>query len=142
MGPCARVPMMALQVLVVEDLADMRARIAGVVAEVAGCELAAEAASVREALARLAAGGIDICVLDLELPDGAGVAVLGAARRLERPPAVIVFTAVAPARVARRCLALGALACLGKSGGLKPLRAALVRAVACVNESAELGARA
>jgi CheY-like chemotaxis protein len=50
----------------------------------------------------------DLVILDIQMPDGDGVAVLGAAKRLEPAPVVMVLTNSADAYHRLRCEAAGA----------------------------------
>jgi two-component system, NtrC family, response regulator HydG len=62
----------------------------------------------REALARLGAGGFDVVVTDLRMPEVDGLAVLRAARALPSPPEVVLMTAFATAESAVAAMKAGA----------------------------------
>jgi DNA-binding response OmpR family regulator len=81
---------LAPKILLVEDEAPIRAGLAERL-KAEGYRVL-EADGVAAALAALAAHP-DLIVLDRRLPDGEGLDVLAAARRLARPPAVIVVSA-------------------------------------------------
>ncbi len=62
----------------------------------------------REAVARLEAGGFDVVVTDLRMPEVDGLAVLRAARALQAPPEVVLMTAHATAESAVAAMKAGA----------------------------------
>jgi two-component system response regulator DesR len=64
------------RVVIVEDHAATRARLAQIVADHPALELAVAVASLAEGRAALAAGrGVDVALIDLDLPDGNGIAI-------------------------------------------------------------------
>ncbi|MGO9750791.1 MAG: response regulator [Solirubrobacteraceae bacterium] len=78
-----------IRVVVVDDHHLFRA---GVKAELAGrFEIVGEAASATDAVAVIAASAPDVVLLDVHLPEGGGVAVLGAFQR-GSPPAVLALS--------------------------------------------------
>ena len=84
-------------------------------AETRGVEVAGEAASVSDALARLPAGRPDAVLVDLRLPDGDGFEVIRAAKALTPTPVVVVLTSYAYPQLEARGLAAGADWFLDKS---------------------------
>ena len=106
----------SLEVLVVDDNA-INARVATVALERLGHRLVV-AGSGREALARLARGGIDIVLMDVQMPEMDGLEATRAIRAAEAPRhehlAIIGLTAQALAGDAERCLAAGMDAYLPK----------------------------
>jgi len=83
----------ALSVLIVDDEAPARERLARLIGEIAGLRLAGEAATGREALARVEELHPDVVLLDVRMPDMDG---LEAARHLAvmpAPPAIVFTTA-------------------------------------------------
>ena len=62
----------------------------------------------REAVTRLGAGGFDVVVTDLRMPEVDGLAVLRAARALPAPPEVVLMTAHATAESAVAAMKAGA----------------------------------
>jgi len=93
---------------VVEDSEIVRTRLVAMLAETRGVELAGEAASVADALARLPGGRADAVLVDLRLPDGDGFAVIGAAKALTPAPVVVVLTNYAYPELEAQGLAAGA----------------------------------
>jgi DNA-binding NarL/FixJ family response regulator len=78
-APDSAAPARRLTVFLVDDHAMFRA---GVRAELgAHVDVVGEASSVAEAIARIAATGPDVVLLDVHMPDGGGRAVLDALRR-------------------------------------------------------------
>ena len=83
--------------------------------EMRGVEVAGEAASVADAVARLAVGRPDAVLVDLRLPDGDGFEVIRAAKALTPTPVVVVLTSYAYPQLEARGLAAGADWFLDKS---------------------------
>jgi DNA-binding NarL/FixJ family response regulator len=80
------------RVLILEDLAETRAWLAQIVATAfAGCTVT-EASSVAEGLAAARAGGHDLALVDLGLPDGSGLDVVRMLRRHDPGALVVVAT--------------------------------------------------
>jgi two-component system, NarL family, response regulator DevR len=104
-----------LRVFVVEDSEIVRTRLVAMLAETRGVELAGEAASVADALARLPAGRPDAVLVDLRLPDGDGFDVIRAAKALMPTPVVVVLTSYAYPQLEARGRAAGADWFLDKS---------------------------
>jgi two-component system response regulator HydG len=74
----------------------------------AGLE-ALSAATGAEAIARLAIGGIDLCLVDLQGPDIDGIGVLAAARECTPPAAVVILTSQGTVHEAVSALRAGAV---------------------------------
>ena len=100
------------RVLVVDDLDD-QASSAAVLLMYHRFE-ARTARTAREAVAVARAFRPHVVVLDLGLPDGDGVDVIGQLRQLPEPPAVVVVTGHTDATRRRTALEAGAAACLLK----------------------------
>lgn len=83
-GPCT--------LLIVEDEARTRARLAAVVSAQAGLRLQGAVATLAEARTAIAAQVPEVLLLDLGLPDGSGVELIVETRRLARPPEVLVIS--------------------------------------------------
>lgn len=84
-------------------------------AETRGVEVAGEAASVADAVARLPAERPDAVLVDLRLPDGDGFEVIRAAKALTPTPVVLVLTSYAYPALEARGRAAGADWFLDKS---------------------------
>lgn len=95
-APASEAPdLQGVKVLVVENVADLRELIVGLLAEARATAVAA--ASVDEALARLATDRPHVIVGDLEMPDDAGYTLIRAVRGLDagdggQTPAVALTT--------------------------------------------------
>jgi DNA-binding NarL/FixJ family response regulator len=81
-----------MQVLIVDDSALVRRRLAEMLGHVAHVTVAGEAGSVAEALEKIRLLHPDVVVLDLHLPDGDGVAVLESVKRAVPAPVVIMLS--------------------------------------------------
>jgi DNA-binding NarL/FixJ family response regulator len=99
-----------LRVILVEDSARIRARIAESLSEMPNVRIAGEAETEREAISLLERGDWDAVVLDLQLKQGTGISVLKALRKLARAAGtrVIVFTNYSFPQYRERSMALGA----------------------------------
>jgi len=99
----------------VEDSEIVRTRLVAMLAETRGVELAGEAASVADALARMPTGHPDAVLVDLRLPDGDGFDVIRAAKAMTPTPVVVVLTSYAYPQLQQQGLAAGADWFLDKS---------------------------
>ena len=98
-----------LRVVIVEDSAMIRARLAETLTENPNLEIVGQVETEAEAVALLRQGEWDATVLDLQLKKGTGLGVLKALAQDKRPEAkVIVFTNFAFPQYKDRSLQLGA----------------------------------
>jgi two-component system LytT family response regulator len=81
----------ALRVLLADDEALARKRLARLLAEIEGVTLVAECVDAEEALARVRSGGVDVALLDIHMPGLTGIDALG--MMSNGGPAVIFCTA-------------------------------------------------
>ena len=93
-----------------------------------GVEIAGEAASGAEALGRAAARDVDVVLLDLELPDMDGLAVLRRLREIDARLPVLVVTMHQDPALVRRAVEAGATGYVLKGIGRSELLAS-IRAV-------------
>jgi len=105
----------ALRLFLVEDSADVRRRILELLWEIGGVEVVWAAESVGESREVLAHLHLDLALVDLRLPDGSGLDVLGMIRGCQADATVIVLTALETPQMRRACLDAGADYFLGKS---------------------------
>jgi two-component system, NarL family, response regulator DevR len=110
-----------VQVFIVDDSALVRQRLAELLLDVDNVKLVGEAATVAEALARIPAVCPDFVLLDIRMPDGDGIGLLGELKRLDRPPVVGMLTNYPLEPYRQRCLALGADFFWDKSHDLEAL---------------------
>lgn len=106
---------MTLHVLVLDDEPAVRQILAATL-EKAGCDVE-QASCVREAHAKLAAGGIDVAFCDICLPDGNGIDVVRQARASGLETRFIMVTAFASIDTAIEAMRAGAADYI-----IKPLR--------------------
>ncbi len=83
----------ALAVLVVDDEAPARERLARLVGEIDGARVIGEAATGREALDKVQALAPDVVLLDVRMPDMDGIETARHLSALPQPPAVVFTTA-------------------------------------------------
>ena len=82
-----------MKLLLVDDEPPARARLAAMLAEIGGVELAGEAANGRDSVERAAALGVDAVLMDIAMPVMDGLEAARHIARLEPRPAVIFCTA-------------------------------------------------
>lgn len=115
------------RVLVVDDEADIRELIDLTLARMG---LATECVgSVAEARAALAAGGFQLCLTDMRLPDGEGLEIVRLITEHHPQTPVAVITAYGSAENAVAALKAGAFDYLAKPVGLEQLRALIKSAL-------------
>lgn len=114
--------------LVVEDQASVRQWLTGLVREQLDCPQVLEAGRVDEALALISRGPAPaLALVDLNLPDGDGVEVIRALRRLPQPATVVVTTVYDDDQHVFPALAAGAQGYLLKEQGTAALARQLRR---------------
>jgi DNA-binding response OmpR family regulator len=121
------------QILLVDDDADI-AKLVQHILKINGMTPAIQVSSGREALAALA--GVDIVLLDQQLPDTSGLDVLDAIRARPAPPAVVMITAHGNESLAAAALRRGADDYLAKDAALPDM---LPQIVERVRRTRELG---
>ena len=96
--------------VIVEDSAIIRARLAETLAEIPNVKIVGEAETETAATALLGSGGWDAAILDLQLKQGTGLGVLKKLRQEGRPAGtkVIVFTNFAFPQYRDRSMFFGA----------------------------------
>jgi CheY-like chemotaxis protein len=99
------------RILLIEDSAVLTRRLVDLLSEPGRVEVAAQATTQSEAVSRLQQSAFDVLVVDIELAEGNGVAVIRAARQLYPPdaqPLIVVLTNYASDFVRDHCFAAGA----------------------------------
>jgi len=117
------------RILLIEDSAVLTRRLIDLLSEPGRIEVAAQAATQAEAVSRLQAGAFDVLVVDIELAEGNGVAVIRYARQLYPPdaqPLIVVLTNYASDFVRDHCFAAGADYFLDKMRDIALLKAVVV----------------
>ncbi|HEX5514535.1 MAG TPA: response regulator, partial [Gammaproteobacteria bacterium] len=82
-----------MKILIVDDEAPARQRLAGLVQAVGGHELVGEAATGADAVAACERLKPDVVLLDIRMPGGDGLEAAARINRIAEPPAIIFVTA-------------------------------------------------
>jgi len=117
------------RILLIEDSAVLTRRLIDLLSEPGRIEVAAQAATQAEAVSRLQQAAYDVLVVDIELAEGNGVAVIRAARQMYPPdaqPLIVVLTNYASDFVRDHCFAAGADYFLDKMRDIALLKAVVV----------------
>ena len=128
---CNGSPGPARRILLVEDSAVLSRRLVDLLCEPGLLEVAGQAATQTEALVRLGEGSYDVLVVDIELAEGNGVAVIRQARALypaDLQPLIVVLTNYASDFVRDHCFAAGADYFLDKMRDIALLKAVVADA--------------
>jgi DNA-binding NarL/FixJ family response regulator len=102
-----------IRLLLVDDHATLREPLAFMLDREPEFEVVAQADSLAEA--RRAFDGVDIAIVDLDLPDGSGIELIGELRAVNPRGAVLILTASAEREVHARAVEAGAAGVLHKS---------------------------
>jgi DNA-binding NarL/FixJ family response regulator len=97
-----------MQVMIVDDSRLVRERLVELLDGIADVEIVGQATTVAEGIAALTTLHPDFVLLDLQMPDGDGTAVLDAAKHLAHPPIVAMLTNYPLPQFRKRCLKAGA----------------------------------
>ncbi|HUI61068.1 MAG TPA: response regulator transcription factor [Steroidobacteraceae bacterium] len=117
------------RVLLIEDSAVLTRRLIDLLSEPGRIEVAAQATTQSEAVSRLQETAYDVLVVDIELAEGNGVAVIRHARQIYPPdaqPLIVVLTNYASDFVRDHCFAAGADYFLDKMRDISLLKAVVV----------------
>jgi len=118
------------RVLLVDDHALVRRGVRQLLADEVPEVEVEEASTAAEAEQRLLAGGFDLAIVDLNLPDQSGLSLLTVAGTLANPPAILILSVYPESDFGLRCLRLGASGYLCKEGVAEELVAAVRKALA------------
>jgi CheY-like chemotaxis protein len=113
------------RILLIEDSAVLSRRLVDLLSEPGRVSVTAQAATQSEALLRLQEATYDVLVVDIELAEGNGVAVIRQVRQLYPPeaqPLVVVLTNYASDFVREHCFAAGADYFLDKMRDISQLK--------------------
>lgn len=97
-----------LRVLIVDDSATIRVRLAELLGEIEKIEVVGEAANAGEGLEMARRLRPDVVTLDVRMPGQSGLEVIGQIKQLEPSPTVIVLTNFPYPAYRNRALDLGA----------------------------------
>jgi DNA-binding NarL/FixJ family response regulator len=106
---------MAIRTILVEDNAAIREALIPALAEMAGADVIATAETAAEAILALASHDWQLAVVDLQLKQGTGLAVLRAGQGRAPYQHMIGLTNYATTEIRRRCIEAGADAVFDKS---------------------------
>ena len=116
-----------MRVLLVDDHASFRQPLAFMIDFDPEFQVVAQAGSLADARAAIAAHAIDAALLDLDLPDGSGLDLIGPLRQAHPEAGVIVLSAAANTRYRALAIEAGAAGFVPKSAGITDVIAALRR---------------
>ena len=105
----------SLKVFIVDDSADIRARLRAILSESEGVEVIGASGEARPALHAILALKPHVVILDLNLPDESGLEILEPIKQATFSPAVIVLTNYPYPAYRQRSLHVGADYFLDKS---------------------------
>ncbi len=118
------------RILLVDDHASARQPLAILLGRESGIDVVAQAGSLAEARAALAATEIDVAVVDLGLPDGDGAGLVKDVCATNPHGAVLVLTAETDRARLARAVEAGASGVLNKAAPLDEIIAAVRRVAA------------
>jgi DNA-binding NarL/FixJ family response regulator len=116
-----------IRLLLVEDHAVFRQSLAFMLEQEADFTVVAQASSVAEARAHLAERAIDVALVDIDLPDGSGVAVIQTLQGVNPQGRALVLTGSASHQELARAVEAGASGLLRKTAPLEEIVAATRR---------------
>ncbi len=97
-----------LRVLIADDSALMRERLAALLFELKDVELVGQARDAHEAFEAIRLLKPDVAILDVRMPKGNGITVLEALKACEVCPVIIMLTAFPYPQYREKCLEAGA----------------------------------
>lgn len=97
-----------VRVVIADDSAPVRKRLAAFLRTVGGVEIVGQAQDAAEAITSVRQLKPDVIILDIRMPGGGGIGVLEDLRKEEPPPVVIMLTNYPFAQYRRKCLEAGA----------------------------------
>jgi len=116
-----------IRVMLVEDQGLVLGALAALLEIEDDLSVVACVADGRAALERLAEGGVDVVVTDIEMPGMTGLDLAAALRREEKPPRVVILTTFGRSGYLRRALDAGAAGYLLKDAPADRLAEAIRR---------------
>ncbi len=116
-----------IRLLLVEDHAVFRQSLAFMLEQEPDVTVVAQASSVAEARAHLADSAIDVALVDIDLPDGSGVAVIQTLQTVNPQSRALVLTGSASHQELARAVEAGASGLMRKTAPLEEIVAATRR---------------
>ncbi len=110
-----------IRILLADDSTLVINRTTELLRDVEGIELAGRAGDIRETSRMTEELQPDVVILDLQMPDGNALEILGAIKGNRREPVVIVLTNSSAVAIRERCLKMGADFFLDKSNEFERL---------------------
>ena len=110
-----------MRLLIVDDSAPLRARLAAIFSLIEGIKVIGQAQDAPEALASIRALRPDVVILDIQMPGGSGIDVLREVKRRYPSTIAIMLTNHPYPQYQQRCAELGADYFLSKSTDSKLL---------------------
>ncbi len=114
-----------MRVLIVDDSAIIRVRLAELLAEVEGVEIVAQADNAYEAASLVKELEPDVAILDLRMPRRSGLDLIEDVRSIPQPPKIIMLTNFPTPENRERCLSYGADYFFDKSSEIEEVMAVL-----------------
>lgn len=111
-----------VKVVIVDDSAAIRRRLSGMLGELSGVEVVAEAANAREGMELIRTCHPDVVVLDIRMPGGSGLGLLEDLKRSGVSVTTVVLTNYPYPTYRERCAELGANYFFDKSKEFDNLR--------------------
>lgn len=115
---------MSLSVLIADDSALIRERLAAMLSEIEGVRLVGQASTASEAVQLAGQHAPDVVILDIRMPGGNGIQALEAIKRVA-PSRVIMLTAFPYPQYRQKCMQLGADYFFDKTAGFDLVAAAI-----------------
>lgn len=97
-----------LKVIIVDDSELLQTRLAKMLCDIDGVEIIGQARSASEASLLFKQMSPDVVILDVRMPGGSGIDLLGEIKQNPNPPTVIVLTAFSYNELRKKCAALNA----------------------------------
>ena len=109
-------PTAPIRLLIVDDHAAVRAGLRQLLSEDAGFAVVAAVAGAEDALAVAESEFVDVAIVDYQLPDRNGLWLTRKLKRLEQPPAVLIYSAYTDSVLAAAAVVAEADAIVSKGG--------------------------
>ncbi len=115
-----------IKIGIADDHEILREGLKMLIAEHKNIKVVAEADCGKEAIRIISEGGIDVLILDINLPDQSGLEVIASIRRINKVVPILIFTMHNEEQYALRCLKAGAQGYINKQEASKELTKAIL----------------